>query len=58
MIIELMDLDGEKIFINVDHIIRFSASIGYTSIITTEGQCINVKQSPESIAHKINNWGK
>ncbi len=57
MIIELMDLNGEKIFINVDHIIRFSASISYTSIRTTEGQWINVKQSPEYIVNKINNRG-
>ena len=58
MIIELMDLNGHKIYINVDHIVRFSASTTHTTIQTTEGEWINVKQGPDYIAEKINNHGK
>lgn len=58
MIVELTDVNGEKIYINSDHIVRFNGNTGYTSIRTADGQWINVKDDPDYISSKINNSGK
>ncbi|EPT8337881.1 flagellar FlbD family protein [Enterobacter hormaechei] len=58
MIIELTEENGQKVYINSDNIVRFNHESGFTSIKMVDGQWVNVKDNPDYISSKINNWGK
>ncbi|MFP2422208.1 hypothetical protein ACLEXA_11800 [Pseudescherichia vulneris] len=58
MIIELTDPQGQPIYINSDHIIRFKTVARYTEIIVTGEQGFSVQESAKTIQETVNRWPK
>jgi len=58
MIVELTEENGQTVFINSENIVRFSRDGETTSIKTTDGQWVHVKDKPDYISSVINAWKK
>jgi len=58
MILTLTDVNNTIVYINSEHIIRFNRVDNQTAIRLSDGHWFSVKEDPEYICTKINDWGK